>query len=430
MQGKLHRYKRFNIYYVVTLLFILLSSNANVLSSTNICWMAILVFFTAVYLAKRLFTLKDFRVFCVFSVCYLLLVFLRDYYINNLNDEFFQSDVIFLCKYIYTAFLFCAIVKNKAIAYIVQVIADLTVISFLFFALQLLAPALLYKTFMAANLPNNQLLPGYSNLLVFTFHKGLHDFANSGFAWEPGAFGCFLVIGLVFHFFLNEFKFDKKAWLFIAAVITTFSTTACLALLVVIFLALRYRAKVKARVLLFIPLCVVVIMYVPFLGGKIKYTYHQDMDDLKHLAQLDASFRRMHQQIPLDRFSSMVFVYRKFGAKLICGVNNRYDVFVNTKYNINVSNGIFEALAQFGLIGLIYLAYCYIKFCRKQLLNAEQVLYCLAIMFILSFGEPILGVPLLLAFMFLPKLQVKLNTFFLLDIKEKPLNPFIQYSAR
>lgn len=429
MQRKLHVYKRFNIYYVVTVLFILLSSNANVLSSTNACWIGVLVFFTAVYLAKRLFTLKDLQVICFFSIGYLLLVFTRDYYINNLNDEFFVSDVMFLCKYIFTAFLFCVILKNKAIAYIVQVMADLTVLSFLFFAVQLLAPALLYKAFMAVNLPNNQLLAGYSNLILFTFHKDLHDFANSGFAWEPGAFGCFLVVALVFHFFLNQFKVDKKALLFIIGVFTTFSTTACLGLLAVIFLALRYRAKIKAWVLLFIPLCAVCIMYVPFLGNKIKFTYHQDMDDLKHLAQLDESFRRIHEQIPLDRFSSMVFVYRKFGTKLICGVNNRYDVFVNTKYNINVSNGIIEALAQFGLLGMMYMAYRYIKFCRAQLLNAEQVIYCLVVMFILSFGEPILGVPLLLAFLFLTRLQEKLNTFFLPDVKEKPVSPFIQYSA-
>jgi hypothetical protein len=425
MQRKLHLYKRLDIYYLVTLLFLLLSSNANLLSSVNAYWLAVMVFFAAVYITKRLFTLKELMFLGIFSACYLLLALVRDIYLNNLEEEFFLSDAIFLGKYVYVAFLFCAILKHKAIAYIVQVIADLTVLSLLFFFVQLVAPDLLYKAFMAVNLPNNQLLPGYSNLVVFTFHRGLHDFANSGFAWEPGAFGCFLVIALTFHFFLNKFTFDKKAWLFIAAIVTTFSTTANLALLAVIFLALRYRAQIKGWVLLFIPVCAVFVMYVPFLGAKIRHVYHQDMDDLKHLAELDESFRRIHQQIPLDRFSSMIFVYRKFGTGLICGINNRYDVFLNTKYNINVSNGIIEFLAQFGLIGLIYVAYRYIRFCRAQLSNAEQVIYCLAIIFILGFGEPILGVPLLLSFIFLNKLQVQLNTFIVPHVKEKPVRQYV-----
>src|SRR6201999_2065969 len=91
------------------------------------------------------------------------------------------------------------------------------------------------------NLPKANTIPGFTNFIIFSFTKGLHEYRNSGFVWEPGAYGCFLTLTLLLQFFRNKFQFDKVAIIFVVAIIPTFSTTNYLALFIVFFLVYRYR---------------------------------------------------------------------------------------------------------------------------------------------------------------------------------------------
>ena len=61
----------------------------------------------------------------------------------------------------------------------------------------------------------------YSNSILFTFQKNNHINRNSGFAWEPGAFGGFLIISLFIYLIKNSFKIRKKFWVLLIAAITT-----------------------------------------------------------------------------------------------------------------------------------------------------------------------------------------------------------------
>lgn len=394
--------KKIDVYYIITLLFLLLSANANILSASDIIWFVVMIFMVIVAASKKQITVKDLRHIGIFSICYLFFMLVRDLFINSLDSEYLLSEVVFLVKYIYISFLFCILLRERAMAYIVKVTVHLTIISFIFYFFQLLVPDLMYKLFTALNVPTGNNLPGYTNFVLFTFTKNFHDYTNSGFVWEPGSFGCFLVIALLMHFFINKFRFDRNANILIIGILSTVSTTDYLALLVLLFLAYRYRVpKINLWVVILVPLFLVIIWFVPFLGDKIKTTFYEDMDDLHRMKVLEKFYHHSNMQIPLNRFSSMNYIFNTFGNQLILGVSNKYNAILNRSFNVNISNGVFDLLAKFGLVGFLYLFFYYGKVCLEYVVRAEYVIYCILILAISAFGEPILFLPLVLIFMFL-----------------------------
>ncbi|MGY3213788.1 hypothetical protein [Mucilaginibacter sp. HD30] len=402
-------FKQFDVYYFITLLFLLLSSAANFLSSNDIIWFIILLSFAVFAISKKLLKVPDLRIIAIFSIIYLAFVGVRDTLVNSLAAEYLISDVVFLFKFVYLTFLYCTIMKEKAAHYFVKVMAHLTVISFFFYAIQLVGLRdNLYNFSESLNLQRSYHIDGYTNFVIFTYVKRLHDYRNSGFAWEPGAFGCFLIVALMFNLFLNKFKFDPKSYLFIIGIITTVSTTDYLALIVLLFMVYRYRVpRINFGIILLLLIGGAIFVYIPILGDKIMGTYEEDMDDLRRLKYLEIFYRRMNSQVPLNRFSSMVYLYETFGWQLILGVSNKYDTIVNSKFNINISNGLFDFMAKFGLVGLIPLVYQYARFCWANVKKHEYTIYCVVTLLVLGFGEPIMFLPNIVMFVFLPFEQIK-----------------------
>jgi hypothetical protein len=293
--------------------------------------------------------------------------------------------------------------REKTMDYLVKVIVQLTIIGFVFYAIQLVAGDLIYNFSESLGLPKANTIPGYTNFVIFSFTKGRHDYRNSGFVWEPGAYGCFMIIALFFNLLKDKFKFYKNSMILIAGIITTFSTTDYFALLILLFLAYRYRVpKFNLWILVMIPSVVLLILFVPFLGDKIAGIYTDDMDGLKHLKEISQYHLKHNEQIPLNRFASMSYIWDNIGSGLLLGLSNKYDEILNKTYNVNISNGIFDFLAKFGVIGLFFLVYSYVKFCAAFLKKNEFIVYSVLIFLVISFGEPILFLPLVLLFLFLP----------------------------
>jgi hypothetical protein len=293
--------------------------------------------------------------------------------------------------------------RERAVSSLVTVITHLTVLSFFLYALQLLFGETMYNLSSALNLPTNNFIPGYTNFIIFSFTKGYHDYSNSGFVWEPGSFGCFLVIALMLNFFLNKFRFDKTAVILSIGIITTFSTTVYLGFILLLFLLYRYKVpKLNARVVLVIAAFILLFIFVPFLGNKIFDSYYEDMADVTRLKSLAPFYKSINMTfVPLNRFASMAYIYNTFGPQLLLGVGNKYDVILNRKLEVNISNGVFEMFAKLGLVGFIYLMYKYARFCVSFVRKTEYLVYCLLILIALSFGEPILTLPIVLIFIFL-----------------------------
>jgi hypothetical protein len=410
------RKKKFDVNYFIMLIFLLVSANANILSSTTISWAIVISGLLFYAILNKLITRAEVNIFGIFSGVYLVFVSARFFIFNDLETDYLYSDYAFLFKYVLLSFLICVILKETLLANFVKVMVHLTIVSLIFFALQLLSPATMFKLFTTLNFPTGNDIPGYTNALFFTYTQGFHDFSNSGFVWEPGAFGCFLVLTLMFHFYLNKFKFDGITILLILANITTFSTTNYLGLLVLFFLAYRYKVpKINIYVLVLVPAIVLAFIFIPFLGNKIVDTYKEDLRDLNHLKVLEKYYHHNRMQIPLNRFSSMWHILNTFGDKLILGVSNKYNDVLNKSYTVNISNGVFDFIAKFGVVGLLYLLYKYAAFCKKYVLTIENVCYCIGILLVLSFGEPILFLPIIMMFLFIKDDQKPINKYQTID---------------
>lgn len=400
--------KRSRLNYLLTFLFLLLASKANILSSSNLLWFVILLSFFFVAIKYKALTQKELRIFGSFSVAFCAFIIIRNVLFNSLPIPFLISDVLFLFKFIFLSFLYVAILKHETSQNIVKVMTDLTLVSFFFFPLQLIGGSTFFNFIKMLHLtPVEPYSEIFANCLVFTYTKELHDFRNSGFVWEPGGFGCFLIISLMLNFFINKFTFDRSSIVLIIGVVTTVSTTAYLALLIILFMMYRYKnRKVNFGVLLLIPLLILVMIKTPFIGEKIVSLYTSDMDNLENIEHLSHYYDDNEVQMRLNRFASIAYIYDLFKHKLIFGVSNMYDEIMNKVYNVNISNGIMDFIAKYGLIGFIYLMSCYAKFCKKRVKYSECVVYCVLVLIVLGFGSPILTTPVALIFLFLPYYKI------------------------
>lgn len=388
------------MYYLVTLIFILLSDKATFMDDMNICWFIIAGLFLWIGFQKNRFYKSDFALFGKIALIYITYCTIRSFFFIHLPLKFFLNDIIFLFKYIFTSFLFCAILKEKAIAYIGKVIYHLALLSLPFYCLQLISGDLVYSFGKMLNLPYAH-FNGYVNMLFFTYVK-VHAIRNSGFAWEPGAFGFFLIIGILLNFFINGFTFDKRIKVMSIALITTLSTTSYIAFMLVILLFFRARGVKFAKLLFFIvPVLVIFAATLPFLFDKIAVIYSRDMQDLKNIQTLNQTYIEMGQVMPLNRFATMLFLYNKVGVNLIWGVSNIFRETIPILKNIGLSNGIFIFLSQFGAIGLSFLLVQGFKLFKKLSGSGEIAGYCVLLLLILGFSEVIFVTTLMLALLFL-----------------------------
>lgn len=396
--------KRSRINYLLTFLFLLLGAKSNILSSSNLLWFVVLLSFLFVALKFNALTKKELRIFGGFSAAFFAFILIRNVVFNTLPMPFLVSDVLFLFKFLFLCFLFVAILKHEVSQNLVKVMTDLTLVSFFFFAFQLMIGPAFYDLIKMFHLtPGEPPSEIFSNCLIFTYTKELHDYRNSGFVWEPGGFGCFLIITLLLNLFINKFKFDRSSIILIIGVITTVSTTAYLALLIILFMVYRFRnRKINFGIILMIPLLVLIMIKTPFIGEKIVALYSSDMDKLENIDHLSRYYDKIEMQMRLNRFASIAYIYNLFGHKLILGVSNMYDELMNKVYSVNISNGIMDFMAKYGVVGFLYLMNCYARFCKRNVKYIECVVYCLLVIVVLGFGSPILTTPIALMFLFLP----------------------------
>jgi hypothetical protein len=389
------------MYYFATLLFILLSANGTFVPFFNIDWFIVEFVFLWIGIEYDQFNKRDIRLFVKFAAIYIAYCSLRFIFFTHLPPNYFISDIIYLFKYILPSFLFCALLKDQALYYLSKVITDLAIISIPFFLIQLAAGDTLFNIGKSLGIPPDITGFDYTNFVVFVYIK-VHAYQNAGFAWEPGAYGFFLNIGLMLHFMHNGFSFDKKAMWLILAIITTLSTTSFIALMLVMLLFFRAR-EIKLNMLLTFagPILFVAIFQLPFLADKIIETYKYDLYSLKNIEFLSGYYIRNNEVFALNRFASMIYLYDLFGPQLILGVSNIFTETQPILKNINISNGIFEFFGKFGVVGMIFLLYRAYLYFRTFTFSFEQAFYCVILILILGFGESIFVLPITTAFCFL-----------------------------
>ncbi len=95
-------------------------------------------------------------------------------------------------------------------------------------------------------------------------------FRNSGFMWEPGAFGGIVIFMLYYYWFKNGFKIDVKSIILVIAIVSTFSTAAYIALFFSMILFISKNAQLRRNPLVIIILLILVVV------GSINFYYSSD----------------------------------------------------------------------------------------------------------------------------------------------------------
>lgn len=229
-------------------------------------------------------------------------------------------------------------------------------------------------------------------------------YRNQGYCWEAGRFASLTVLGLTFYIIKNSGvpKFlDRRMWVYIIAILSTFSTTGYIAMLIVFSVSIIFAGKKNlfSRILIggMLIVAVVYLQNADFIGEKI--TEQLDSSSFKSEG---ATYNAETGVITVERFEGVYLDWLNFVDAPVMGYGLT-DMWSYTQRNINkeliTSNGITKPFAQYGFIlALMYFIY-FIRGSRRITAahgNAPKLLLFVALILI-SFSYDFNKLPLILA---------------------------------
>lgn len=146
------------------------------------------------------------------------------YIVNGEDPKYF----VILCSYFVLSIFFTLFIDFKTFANTyVKVMHVIALASLVLYVINMLAPAVL------------EILPTVKNVLGLQAHTVFISISpingrNYGMFWEPGAFQTFLAFALLVEFLILKSKNKFRIISLIAALITTFSTTGYIALILIV----------------------------------------------------------------------------------------------------------------------------------------------------------------------------------------------------
>lgn len=311
----------------------------------------------------------------IYSIIYLTIFLAQSFFFSVL-----ELNVIlgYFLRILYAYFTIKVIGKDIA-KYFVNIIYFFTIISFVFYIPSLFFPSIMNSILetIASYIEPYQLHdPGRSHILIYTFgeHYSEGDGTlssslerNSGPFWEPGGFGVFLILAIIFELIESKELFSRKNKVFFIATITTLSTGSFLVLFVLIMLYLLiYRNPKKLLIMGFFFIgSIIIYLNTFFLEAKVEKQFAFTRTNSVSLyyaprtrfvsAQLDLIDFFNSPILGRGRFAQTRFDNREIEADLQLNHRN------NSTTNLMVEFGFFGFLTFFVFMFQSFKAYCYAK---------------------------------------------------------------------
>lgn len=354
---------------------------------------------------------KKFDVF-IFYYC---LVYLLIFLFQSIFYSVFEMNIVlgYLLRILF-AYVAIKAIGEKAGRVFVNIIYFFTLVSFVFYIPSLFFPDTVNSILLSLSKfiePFQLNDPGRSHILIYTFGEEYSDtsglvesswFRNSGPFWEPGGFGIFLVLAILFELIETKNLFSVKNRVFFIAVITTLSTGTFFALFVLTILYLITYLTASRAVLLICFVVSAIFIYANtfFLNEKVEE--HLSMAGAASLKYAPRN-RFVSAQLDLIDFVNNPLLGRgRFVATRFDVKESREEIFFNHR-----SNGTSNMLVEFGFFGFVFFFICmyysFKTYCKVYNFRKNFAFYSVLIVALLGFYEMIFNKPFFigLSFMFL-----------------------------
>lgn len=265
------------------------------------------------------------------------------------------------------AYTLCHDLKDKLFITIESVIVLLCVISLCLWVIQTINPSAIYSIvkLFEFSVPYSDDAKIEGNMIVYTLNttyankEFLNLFPrNAGFAWEPGAFGSYICLGIFCNMLRKNFSFKNNLPLVIMLItlLTTQSTTALAAFAIGMAIWLAVDRKITYA-LWIIPL-VLWIYSLPFVSEKAMTQYGDAVGFT--VSQID-------ETSDLNRIQSFVLSWEEFLRHPILGLGGDAggSWLHQHGYDVSIFSGVGELLSRYGIIMTIVFFIVMYKSCRK-----------------------------------------------------------------
>jgi len=374
-------------YYSVVLALILFSN-----STTTFTDPMLLLIITSLYFGVSMYFRKpNYKLFVVLGIFifHSILLYLR------FNSFLLQFTIKNIC-YVLIAFSVASITRVKFIYYSEKAIVILSKISLFFFFIEILNINFLYKFIRAIQnfflIKIDELYASsidfYSTILIYTINhtsSGLFSYRNSGFTFEPGAFACFLLIGILFNLLLNKFKLNKNLYILIITLFSTQSTTGLIGLILLYVFYLFQTQKFNfSKIILPVLLIAVLFFYSNFGLPKLQQILTTDFN-IDYAIERATDYDKF---VSLGRFGGLLYTWQYeiphspyFGLGTLLMENEL----------LGTASGIAVFIRTFGIIGFLILLFTFLKSAIFYTLLARRkagylLIFLLFIVMIFSFG--------------------------------------------
>lgn len=286
---------------------------------------------------------------------------------NHMISPFWISQWII---WLTIAYGICKAMGTKMFVTIETVLFHLCIIGIFMWLLQLIFPSfveLLVKTLSFSRPYGNgeANVTVAANMIVYTLaadvRGGFDNFfifrRNPGFAWEPGAFSCFICLGIYCNILRNNIKFsnNRALWFFLIALLSTQSTTGFSTLVLMMGVWMLVNRKYGWG-LVVVPI-VWLIFSLPFVGDKMMMEYES-------LGTIDVD--QLHGGA-LGRTYSLLLDFQEFLRHPIIGLGGwAGGTFLAQSGNETATiSGIGDLLVRFGAIMSLVFFILLVKSCKK-----------------------------------------------------------------
>lgn len=243
---------------------------------------------------------------------------------------------------------------------------------------------------------------GHKYLFIFLFNSW-GPLRNSGFMWEPAAFGAVLSWAIIFNIIRNNFRINHRLVILVITALSTFSVGTYVYLIgILMVLALKNYKSTSIRILIFLVIFI-------FLGSQLNFiSENRDMMSFKIEAEVSHRERALSGEASETEISRLTAFYIDFSYFLDWpfGYGLSADRGPEMKYLGSSPNGLMKSLVTWGIFGFLLIILSIknlIKFIGITYSNNLSLFYIwsLTILFMIPLsGNPFYNQPLLFSLLF------------------------------